>query len=612
MKNIRVSVAHLLVALFGLLIIVGFSSLGYVAVRESRASLIEQLTQFADSSMNNINGKLVDRLSPVEYQLRYLAQKDVTEVVDSRDYRRLGRMLNSALAATPQVLGLGFMGAEGVLTYSNRDSRQVMIGEWRQRSMSQIRYYLRNPPEDLVWMEPQWSSSLGRSIIPALMPVSYEGKFLGLFIAVIAIDDLSQFLADLQMEFDGVPFVLQDYSYRVIAYPGMLDQMEVKLKPGLYLPQMDELNDPVLSALANGKDEIFHLIKSSGLASRQVSVDGVQYVVLYRTLSGGSLPAWTVGTYFSWDVVSDSIQRVYMLLAAALALLVTMLIGAILLSRRVSRAVNRIVLAFDRVAHDDVYQVPLLAGSHITELDRIASAFNLMINSLRDYQSVKSQFVRYVPDPVVESLRKSRGVLEPQEVEATILFCDLQDFTALSQQVAPSDIVKILNSYFTVVAELLEEAGGVITQFQGDAVLASFNVPISLENHAERAVEAAKAIIESVDRQTFNGHSLNCRIGICTGPVIAGVVGAKARVNYTVHGDTVNMSARLEQMNKEYGTRILVAESTASRVSSVAMEFVAESQIRGREGGIKLYTLNNSASIPKASAVIQGAGNSAP
>jgi len=406
---------------------------------------------------------------------------------------------------------------------------------------------------------------------------------------VIAIDDLSEFLAELQSGFDGVPFVLQDYSNRVIAYPAMIDRLEIKLQPGLHLPDMDELNDPVLSAMSRGEGKSFDLIRSSGMVSRKVSVGDESFVILTRTLSGGRLPEWTLGTYFSWKVVSDSVQRIYMMLGAALLLLVAMLAAAILLSRRVSRSVNRIVLAFDSVAHEDVSRVPHLSGSHISELDRIASAFNLMVHSLRDYQCVMSQFVRYVPDPVVESLRKSRGVLEPQEVVATVLFCDLQDFTTLSQQVKPSEIVEILNSYFTVVAELLEAAGGVITQFQGDAVLACFNVPIALENHAEQAVDAAVSILDSVDRQTFSGRKLNCRIGISTGPVVAGVVGARARVNYTVHGDTVNMAARLEQMNKQYGTRILVAEATAKQVTGRTMEFVAEANIRGREGGIKVY-----------------------
>ncbi|GGB95005.1 hypothetical protein GCM10011352_21390 [Marinobacterium zhoushanense] len=589
MKNLRVSVTHLLVMLFGLLILVGFGALGYIAVRESRDSLIDQLTQFAENSMRNVTDKLVDRLSPVEYQLRYLSADEFAQLIDSGDYRRLGRTLNGALAGTPQVLGIGFMGVSGVLTYANRDSGEVMVGEWRQRSMEQIRYYLRNKPDDMVWMEPQWSSSLGRSIIPALMPVSYDGKFLGLLIAVIGIDDLSSFLAELQSEFDGVPFVLQDYSHRVIAYPNMVERLEVKLQPGQHLPDMDELNDQVLSALLRGEDEAFDLIQPSGLVSRRVKVGDEHFVVLTRTLAAGRLPAWTVGTYFSWKVVSDGIERIYMTLAAGLVLLVLMLIGAIWFSRRISLSVNRIVSAFDIVAHQEISQVPRLRGSHISELDRISSAFNLMVLSLRDYQVVRSQFVRYVPDPVVESLRKSKGVLEPQEVVATVLFCDLQDFTTLSQQIQPSEIVDILNSYFTVVAELLEESGGVITQFQGDAVLASFNVPIALENHAERAVEAAVAILDSVDRQSFSGRKLNCRIGISTGPVVAGVVGARARANYTVHGDTVNMAARLEQMNKQYGTRILVSEETAKQVTGRTMELVAESTIRGREGAIKVF-----------------------
>lgn len=589
MKQLRVSVAHLLVSVFGLLIILGFCALAYIAIKESRNTTMEQLTNFAESIMTSISERLVERITPVQEQLRYLSSGSTVDVIAEGDYKRLGQTLDGALAATPQVLGLGFIGVRGDMTYVNRDERSVMIGDWRQRSMPQIKRFLSHEPGSLVWLDPQWSEALGRSIMPALMPVKDGERFLGLIIAVIAIEDLSAFLVELQSEFDGVPFVLFN-TQTALAYPRLEEHYELPSGPGRPLPLLAELDDRVLEAYGAGEQKAFNLIDSPHMNSEQVSLDDGRYVLLTKTLSEGALPSWIIGTYYSWDIISERTSRVYIILGASMVVLLLMLLGAIWLSRRISNAVNRIVQAFDTFAHSDLSEVPRLQGSSITELNRVAMAFNLMVSSLRDFQCVKSMFVRYVPDPVAQNLLKGRGVLEPQEVEATVLFCDLQGFTQLAQQIQPADIVDVLNSYFTMVAECLEEEGGVITQFQGDAVLAIFNVPLPLEQHERRAIRAARKIVERIDQNTYAGRKLQCRIGICTGPLIAGVVGARDRVNYTVHGDTVNLAARLEQINKVYGTRILIDESTAKGAEPNSVRLVAETLIRGREGRIKVFT----------------------
>ncbi|SEG81096.1 adenylate/guanylate cyclase domain-containing protein [Marinobacterium lutimaris] len=589
MKKFRVSVVHLLVSVFGLLITLGFCALAYIAIEESRNTLMEQLTNFAESTMASISERLVERLTPVQEQLRYLSSGGTVDVIAEGDYKRLGQTLDGALAATPQVLGLGFIGIKGDMTYVNRDSRSVMIGDWRQRSMPQIKRFLSHEPGQLVWLDPQWSETLGRSIMPALMPVKKGDRFLGLIIAVIAIEDLSAFLVELQSEFDGLPFVLYN-SKTALAYPRLEQHFTLPSGPERPLPLLAELDDPVLAAYGAGEQEAFDLIDSPKMNSERVTVDGIRYVLLTKTLSEGALPSWTIGTYYSWDIVSERSSRFYILLGASTVLLLLMLLGAIWLSKRISNAVNRIVHAFDTFSRSDLSEVPTLEGSSIVELDRVASAFNLMVSSLKDFQFVKSMFVRYVPDTVAKRLLKGRGVLEPQEVEATVLFCDLQGFTQLAQQVRPAEIVEILNSYFNMVAECLEEEGGVITQFQGDAVLAIFNVPLPLEQHERRAIRASRQIIRRIERDTFAGRKLQCRIGICTGPMVAGVVGASDRANYTVHGDTVNLAARLEQVNKVYGTRILIDESTAKGAEPGTVRLVAETLIRGREGRIKVFT----------------------
>ena len=122
-----------------------------------------------------------------------------------------------------------------------------------------------------------------------------------------------------------------------------------------------------------------------------------------------------------------------------------------------------------------------------------------------------------------------------------------------------------------------------INQFQGDAVLATFNVPVEDADHAGAAVRAAMNIRKACETETFAGQKLRNRVGIATGEVIAGSVGRGVQLSYTVHGDAVNLAARLEQMNKETGTTILIAENTYDIVKDrFEAEHMGEIPIRGR------------------------------
>ena len=161
----------------------------------------------------------------------------------------------------------------------------------------------------------------------------------------------------------------------------------------------------------------------------------------------------------------------------------------------------------------------------------------------------------------------------------------------LAESVGPVEIVDILNAYFTKLVAIIEEHGGVVTQFQGDAILAVFNVPRPLMHHEQNGIEAALAIQAVVAEETFLGHQLKCRIGVNTGQVVAGNVGADGRMNYTVHGDAVNLAARLEQLNKEYGTGTLVSEDTVRQVDLVQFRKLGSVDVRGRSVPVTIYTI---------------------
>jgi len=209
---------------------------------------------------------------------------------------------------------------------------------------------------------------------------------------------------------------------------------------------------------------------------------------------------------------------------------------------------------------------------------------------------IQRLFGRYVPAQVAEQLIRS-GQLAPQTREASLLFADIEGFTHLSESLEPVQVIGMLNSFFGAASSAVEERGGVVVNYVGDALIAAFNAPLPAEDYPTRAVETAHALLALVSAQTFEGHRLRLRIGIATGPIAAGTVGGTGRQAYTLYGDTVNLAQRLEGMNKELGTSCLICGATFQAAQSSCAEAVPMGalQVRGREGAVEVYALGRTA-----------------
>jgi len=218
--------------------------------------------------------------------------------------------------------------------------------------------------------------------------------------------------------------------------------------------------------------------------------------------------------------------------------------------------------------------------------------------SLRDavanqLELIREIFGKYVPRDVAAAILEGKGEFKPLKTTATIMYTDIASFTKVAEEMSPEQIMNMLNEYFPAVIEPIEHYGGIVNQFQGDAMLVTFNVPVNDPEHAEKAVKAAMEIQEICAEQEFSGVSLNTRIGITTGAVVAGNVGSGRRINYTVHGDAVNLAARLEQLNKQHGTSVLISESTVSLLEGTyPLVSVGNIPIRGKTGQVTAYKLN--------------------
>lgn len=244
--------------------------------------------------------------------------------------------------------------------------------------------------------------------------------------------------------------------------------------------------------------------------------------------------------------------------------LIGVAISAYFVTRSLLGPLRNLSQAMAKVAEGDLSQrVPVTSNDEVGEL---TGQFNNMVGGLRERERFRETFGRYVDESVAATIlqHEGEGVLAGETREATVLFTDIAGFTTIAEHLAPHALVAALNEYLETVLEPIRAHGGVVNTFIGDGLFASFNMPLACEDHACAAVRAAIAIQRAVGSRTFGdmGVAFATRIGISTGHVIGGSVGAGRRLTFTLLGDTVNLAARLEQLNKDYGTRILVSKST--------------------------------------------------
>lgn len=206
-------------------------------------------------------------------------------------------------------------------------------------------------------------------------------------------------------------------------------------------------------------------------------------------------------------------------------------------------------------------------------------------------------FGRYVPKAIANTLITDRGLLEPVESTATVLFIDIAGFTKMTAANSPRRIVGVLNAFFERATGIISRHDGVVTQFIGDAIMASFNLPAEDPEHAAKALGAALEIATLVERERFDEKHLSIRAGIASGPVIAGSVGGGGRQVYSLYGDTVNLSARLEALNKAQGTTILLDSKTAKRLDGVPLRAIGEVAVRGFAEPIAVFTVTRETTL---------------
>jgi adenylate cyclase len=259
----------------------------------------------------------------------------------------------------------------------------------------------------------------------------------------------------------------------------------------------------------------------------------------------------------------------------------------------------RIARPLEQLAREvnDIEQLKLrddvsLERSFFFEIDQLTTSIDRMRKAI-------SAFSAFVPVDLVRGLLKSGQKLElgGRSRFLTIMFCDLESFSTLSENSPSQQLLLRVSKYLEISTRCINEEMGTVDKFIGDGVMAFWGAPNTLEDHAYKACAAALKIQEAMDDMNKEWESeglppLNVRIGIHSDIVLVGNIGSLERMSYTVMGDGVNVAARLEGINKELGTRICISKTVAREAGErLKLRALNEVTVKGRKSTVEVYEL---------------------
>ena len=537
-------------------------------------SLSAQTTQFLNTT-----------LAPTEV----VAKEIVEGGIDPRDDERMMPLMRTLLASSPQVTAMAFFDTDGTRVASYREDGKVLADRqpWPERQA--IRDALADAE---ATGKPAWGTPINEPYIGTFLnfrrPVFKGDRFVGMSTAVINIQALSTFLDSLETEVGQNAFILYNRDY-VLAHRNLIQRF-AGLSKDYPLPKVGEIGDPVLAGIWNEGWEEYQLAAGSGHFHERVGQD---YIFLYTPLDDYADAPWLIGSYFPEDTIATQFQRMTATGVIALVIVLLAIAATWLFGRVLRRPIQTFADAAGAVRDLDLDRVQKLPPSRFAELDEAGAAFNGMVGALKS-------FSLYVPKTLVQRLMARGDVtdIRSEVRQVTVLMTDVVGFTTLAEQMSAEETAAFLNDHLALVTACIEAEGGVVDKFMGDAVMALWGALEDEPDQAARAVAAARRIVEAMEAgNQIGGRPVRVRIGIHCGMVVAGNIGTKTRMNYTVVGDAVNMAQRLEVLGKtllpDAETAILLSADTRRGLdASTSVRSLGQHAIRGREGQVEVFTLD--------------------
>ncbi|MES1151152.1 MAG: adenylate/guanylate cyclase domain-containing protein, partial [Dongia sp.] len=474
------------------------------------------------------------------------------------------------------------------------DSYQPEIGDihFLDRSLStstfnssdQEWYKAADQAKEPVWTE-YGNTPLGlQPGISISSKLAVYGHYLGVITVGIDLDRLARFLTALKVTRHGRAFIMA---------PGnkVLSAGEIDGTIGGW-HELGALKDPmagaIAAAIAQGHLDLATMTAPQTIEASTMMGDVKQYV----TFTPLPFQHWAIATVIpAEDILGDipaTKRRLYIMVI--ILVVAVSVIGAIAAHRLVSRPIAGIAADMHRIERFHLENLTY-RPSRLRELDELSRALRLMGSGL-------SAFRKYLPADLVETLIREGIEAKPggHTQPLTVLFTDLAGFTGLTES-EPDRIVEILGDHLDAMSRIVHQHAGTVDKFIGDSVMAFWNAPTAVPDHALAACRAAlacrAAFAQSAEgMRAMDNGKVGLRIGVNTGETLVGNIGSSDRLNYTAIGDAVNVASRLESLNKRYGTAILIGENTAEAAgAAIVVRRIDKVAVYGRRGGQVVYEL---------------------
>ncbi len=382
----------------------------------------------------------------------------------------------------------------------------------------------------------------------------------GVIAADILLTDLNNALNDVKVGQTGIVFLFDEQG-RLVAHPRMAELMkDTAAGEAPAVPSLQSL----------GAAEHLWIVenwKHTKRAGYEITVGGRDFVVSFEEVPLHFPTATYLAVIAPTDEFFQKIKaiRVQTLIAAAVVVMLTLPL-VWWLGRAVARQVRSLAQENERIRHFEIDERPW-PGSHIREIDELGRSANTMKAAL-------AAFGRFVPKQLVRQLIQSGEPIElgGRRREITLMFTDITGFSTIADREDPERLMRYMSRYLAALTDTVMRHDGTVDKFIGDAVMAFWNAPMPDADHVAKACAAALACRDRLDalNREFGAEgwpAFPTRFGLHTGEALVGNVGSPERMSYTAMGSTVNVAARLEQLNKDHGTQILVSDSIRARTA---------------------------------------------
>ena len=464
------------------------------------------------------------------------------------------------------------------------------VGNYNVATETDIRtlpgYQAAKKTGTLAVTEPSINPDTGFPVLSLRVPIFRGVDFLGCASANITVDVLSRFLDKHHTSAHSTTLIADRNSGKIIAFPDK--QKGVRIENGLIkIATVADIDDPNVREANRQHDRI----GTNNFIFRSPE-NGEELIAAFARFPGGFGQPWQVITLTPIDDFIGTLKATNRLMMLVIIILTMVeLFFIYFASSRLSRPVENVSRELQAIESLD-FEPHARPPSKIQEIAKLESAASLLRTSLKSFSS-------FVPLDVVRQLIKS-GIpltlgVDPRFL--TVFFSDLENFSSHSETLAPGDLLIQISTYLEQVSAAISEEGGTVDKFIGDGVMAFWNAPVQRPDHVLRGCAGALRAARRMERVNDDWEAerrprFHIRIGLHCANVLVGNVGSSDRLSYTALGDGVNVAARLEGINKLFGTTICISDSIYDQVQTeILVRPLKRVQVKGRKTEFMIYEL---------------------